>query len=450
MDSPSARHDLGSGLELVYKFLLTVAAGSLIAGLASAGLHAAAVRSGLARAERSFSQGRLAETALFLEALSPWARCFPGRYRENAALQVRCLARLGRLEQAGAIAESMRGECDSPVPPPEWARLPVDPLGWLHQATLSLVSRVMGGLFPPTLNNPWAGYEAIIEELDAVENADALNRLADDLRARFPQSLIALKAARARRPPPTPSRTAEPVRPDAPPNRAATAPAPIHPPTAVPDAGEPPPPSASWGIVTNTGAVAFHPQTGQPIRELKPGDVLAIEGAVLLRNEPVLTGVLILNNRTIPEIAFRAEDLEIRPGSFNTVPPQEVALRSRLAEIAVEESRLSLRLNREKTPATPEETAYREAQARFDSFQAEVASLTGQMDKKTGAERMRILDRLRTMKYQEQTLLRTLSERKQAFERIGGQAGPNPLARELDALRREKQAILKRLTEPLS
>ncbi len=455
MDSPSALKRLGQWLDLSYKFVLTLAAGSLIAGLVAAGMRAGAVRSGLAQAEHYFNQGRLAEADGLLEALLPWARCFPGRYRECAALRVRCLARLGRAE-AASVAETMRSDCDSPVPRPDWSQLPRDPVAWLHQLSLSLVSGLMGGLYPPTLDNAWAGYDALIDELTDVEDRTALNALANQLLARFPHSLIALKAAKSRaelNPSPSPDPTgpapAAPALPPTPSAVTADAPPVIERPIPSSPDPEPPPFPASWGIVTNSRAVAFNALTGQPVRELKPGDVLAIEGTGRIREEPALTGTLILNNRNIPDLLFRADVLEIRNGSFQSVSPQEVALRSRLAEIAFQENGFRLRLNREKEAYTPEEKAFREVQTRFDAFQAEVKNLTAQLDQKTGADRMRILERLRAMKYQEQTLLRALKERKQAVEKTGGRSGPSGFARDLEALLQEKQAILKLLAGPL-
>jgi hypothetical protein len=203
--------------------------------------------------------------------------------------------------------------------------------------------------------------------------------------------------------------------------------------------------------VTNARAMAYNPENGKPIRQLKAGDVFVIEGSVSSASGPLLTGTLILNNRNVPDLAFQSGDLEIRKGVFNSVPLAEVALRSRLAEIATEEAALADQAAAELDSLTSEEKAYRLSVERMENFQKESQDLQAKMAKASGNERIAILDRLRQMKYQEQAILRDMQKKKEAVDATVKSGGSKPgFTSRLTALRQEKQAILKRLAAPAS
>ncbi len=450
MESSSPLKTLRETFSLVYKIVCTLAAGALIVALATACLHFRAVHVGLQQAEQEAAQGQFDQAYSRAARLEPWARCFPGRYRLCALIQIRCLARLNQPEAAARLAEAMRTQSDLPVPRGTGSEFVSTPLVWLQKTSLSLVSGALNAFYPVLQVNEWAGYGTLLDELVATRNAEGLNALADNLITRFPRSSIAVLANSAK----------GELQPDAPPDSAPHPSAP--PPAETPESGissilesassDPEPalsaPPPSWGIVTNAGAMALNPENGKPIRPLKIGDVLAIEGRFPLPDRVAFTGTLILNNRNVPDLAFLASDLEIRNGAFATVSPHEVALRSRLAEIQAEEAMLLPKVTRELANLGPEQTAYRQAQAALDAFQREASALNTQAEKATGPERMAILDKLRLMKYRQQTLIQDLQTRKETADLASRKAGRISFEPQLTALRQEKKAILKRLAEP--
>ncbi len=460
---------LRRAFSLAYKLALTLAAGALVASLASATFHYKAVHSGIETAERLIGQGRLAEAdalayTLAFDPASSWARCFPGHFRTFGCLRVRCLIRTGQFEAAKEVAEALHLDADEPVLPNPLNTLAANPLAWLQKFGVSMVASYFNGFFPIERPTEWSGYETLLAELITLRDAPTLEILASDLAQRFPRSPVAIYANSAKA-------EVDPIRfptssqdnPDA----TKTAPAPgaesAAPETNTPEPAPattdveaasqpeaPPPPvqPASWGIVTNARSLAINPQTGQPIRQLKAGDVLVIEGTCSFHNVSALTGTLILNNRNVPDLAFRGEDLEIHQGPFDSVPPAEVALRSRLAQINIEEAALGGPIPEETGPVTTEEKAYRQCMDRMAAFQKDSQSLQAKLEKATGNERMAILDKLRLMKYQEQAILRDLQTKKEAMDAVARSSGKPRADPRLMALHKEKQAILKRLAAP--
>jgi hypothetical protein len=325
-----------------------------------------------------------------------------------------------------------------------------------------MVASFFNGFFPIERPTEWSGYETLLAELITLRDAPMIETLAADLTQRFPRSPVAIYATSAKaevdaiRVPASsqdnpdankaaPSTVAESTAPET--NTPAPAPTDVEA-ASQPEAPPPPAQPASWGIVTNARSLAINPQTGQPIRQLKAGDVLVIEGTCSFHNVSALTGTLILNNRNVPDLAFRGGDLEIHQGQFDRVPPAEVALRSRLAQISIEEAALGGPVAEETGPATAEEKAYRQSMERMAAFQKDSQALQVKLEKATGNERMAILDKLRLMKYQEQALLRDLQARKDAMDAVARSSGRPRADPRLIALRKEKQAILKRLAAP--
>jgi hypothetical protein len=468
VDVSSPLTPLRQTLTLVYKIILTLAAGSLLIAILSAYFHYARVRNGVGNTERLIGQGRLAEAdalayRLAFDPESAWARCFPGYYRALGLLRIRCLVRSGQADAARGVAEMMRLTDDDPVMRRPLGDLLQRPLPWLQSAGLSLVSNFTTGFFPIERPGLWSGYETLFAELVAVRDAATLETLANELARQFPRSPIAIYANSARAevtPGPSPlsaltrpepvsfspvSTQPDDLSPSSPPAEQPAAPEPE------PEPVPPPPPPAAWGIVTNARAMAYNPENGKPIRQLKAGDVFVIEGSVSSASGPLLTGTLILNNRNVPDLAFQSGDLEIRKGVFNSVPLAEVALRSRLAEIATEEAALADQAAAELDSLTSEEKAYRLSVERMENFQKESQDLQAKMAKASGNERIAILDRLRQMKYQEQAILRDMQKKKEAVDATVKSGGSKPgFTSRLTALRQEKQAILKRLAAPAS
>lgn len=456
METSSRFKALGQTFSLVYKIVFTLIAGALLMALVMAGFHFRAVHTGLQQAERLLAQGQLPEADALAFRLEPWARCFPGRFRICAFLRVRCLVRSNQPEAAARLAEALRRHVDIPVPRGSAGEFARDPLLWLQKTSLFMVTGLLDALYPAVQLNEWAGYETLLDELVSRRDTEGLNALADDLISRFPRSPIAILANSARgelqpaAPVPTmPHASPSTQPPTAPANPAALPPSSIpdpDPAAAAPDV-MPPPRPASWGIVTNASAMALNPQTGKPVRPLKVGDVLVIEGACTLQDVPAFTGTLILNNRNVPDLAFSGKDLELRNGAFDAVPPVEVALRSRLAEIQAEENALQPKLARELASLSPEENAYRQSKAKMDAFQREVDALNVKLQKATGPDRMAVLDKLRLLKYQEQALIRDLAARKETADLTNRKAGRITVEPQLIALRQEKMAVLKKLAE---
>lgn len=459
MDASSPLKSLGHAASLAYKLILTVAVGALILSHVTTWLHFRQVDNGLADAEKLLERGRLAEADALAFRLEPWSRCFPGRYRSCGILRVRCLVRSSQTEAAAQLAEHLRLDEGDETVSAGWDDLIHEPLLWLQKISVSQVSAIGNGFFPISRPGEWTAYEVLLDELVKRRDTEGVETLEADISTRFPQSGISVYASSAKgelNPPEFPTSAysatnASKAKPPAPPP---TNPAPEQAQAAVsnePAAAEEPAPAAgpalSWGIVTNALSMALNPESGKPLRQLKAGDVLVIEGSCTIQNVPALTGTLILNNRNVQNLAFKADDLEIRTGDFKAVHPAEVALRSRLAEIRILEDELAPKAARETANLTPQEIAYRTAQNRMDAFQRDVTALNTKLENATGSERMATLDKLRLMKYQEQTLLRELNTRKEALAVLGRSSSTNQAKFEpqLTALRQEKQAILKRL-----
>lgn len=397
MEPSSPFKTLWQTFSLVLKIVFTLAAGALLVALITASLHFRLVHVGLKQAEQQFDQGRLEEANALAARLEPWARCFPGRYRKCALVRVRCLARLKQPEAAARMAEALRSHADRPMQPGNGKEFAGAPLVWLQKTSLFMTGGILDAAFPVIRLNEWAGYSTLLDELVSLRDVDGLNALADDLIARFPHSQIGVLANSARgelRPasPVVPSHAVPLLRPSTqtalPPAGGSVEPGVST--SAVPSlTSEPalslPEPPHSWGIVTNPAAMALNPQTGQAIRPLKVGDVLAIEGTCSFQNVPAFTGTLILNNRNVPDLAFYGKDLDIREGAFDAVSPEEVALRSRLAEIQAEETVLAPKAARELANLGPEETAYRQAKTKMESFQQDVNALNAKLQSRRPA-----------------------------------------------------------------
>ncbi|MFO7534075.1 MAG: hypothetical protein R6X19_00055 [Kiritimatiellia bacterium] len=468
MDLSSSLSGLGRSFKLAYKVLLTLAVGTVFISHLTVWLHFRQVDSGLSAAEQLMKQGSLAEADALVSRLEPWSRCHSGRYRTGAILRVRCLARSNQTQAAAEMAETLRLDEGTAVTSGGWSELIREPLVWLQKLSVSQMGGIVAVFSPITRPGAWAGYEALIDELVKRRDEESLETLATDLLTRFPRSIIAVYVNSAKgelNPPDIPlSAYTHQVKPKTPPAPSSD-PAPdeadsvvSNEPAATPEepaaerpaaeepAAEAPPPS--WGIVTNDLSMALSPESGKPIRQLKAGDVLVIEGARSLQNMPMLTGTLILNNRNVPGLAFNGDDLEIRPGDFLEVPSSEVALRSRLAEIQIQENQLQPKVDAEEANLTPPEIDYRAAQNRMAAFQREAAALNAKLESTTGSDRMAILDKLRLMKYQEQTILRDLSKAKDALAILGSSNKKPRYEPQLTALLQEKKAILKRLSAP--
>lgn len=454
MQSPSPYTTLWQTLRLLYKTILALAVGTLLVALGTTYFHFKTVQDGIQQVAQYIGQGRLAEANALAASLEPWARCFPGRYRACARLRVRSLVRSNQPDEALQVAEAIRAHAEAPIRRGTASELLNEPLLWLQKTSLFLAGDMLDATAPVEPLNEWAGYDMMIAELVAVRDEKTLNALADSLNTRFPQSSIAYSANSAKielQPAEaglstntvTPGSSPSENTPLPPADETASATSAVE---ALPAEPERPPPS--WGIVTNAGAVALNPKTGQLIRPLKIGDVLAIEGTCTVQNVSALTGTLILENRNVPDLAFQGKNLEIRTGDISRVSSEKIALLSRLAEVQAEEALLQPKAAQELAGLSPEELAYRKAQSKMDAFQRDVNGLNTKLEKATGAERMKTLDQLRLMKYQEQALIRDLQACQETANLVGRKTGGRlTVEPQLTALRQEKKAILKRLAE---
>ncbi len=458
MDLSSPLTSLGRSVKLAYKVLLTLAVGAVFISHLTVWLHFRQVDSGLSAAEQLMKQGNLAEADALVSRLEPWSRCLPGRYRTGGILRVRCLARSNQTQTATEMAETLRLDEGAAVTSGGWSELIREPLVWLQKLSVSQMSGIAAAFSPIRRPGEWAGYEALIDELTKRRDEESLETLATDLTTRFPRSTLAVYANSAKSELNTPdfplsayTHQAKPETPPAPssePSPDETESVVSNEPATTPEEPAAEKTAPSWGIVTNALSMALSPESGKPIRQLKAGDVLVIEGACNLQNIPMLTGTLILINRNVQGLAFSGDDLEIRPGDFLEVPSSEVALRSRLAEIQIQENQLQPKVDAEEANLTPPEINYRAAQKRMAAFQREAAALNTKLESTTGADRMAILDKLRLMKYQEQTILRDLTKAKDALAILGSSDKKPRYEPQLTALLQEKRAILKRLSAP--
>jgi hypothetical protein len=448
VDSSSSLKTIGQTFNLVYKIILTVAAGIMLMAFVVACLHFRNVHAGIRDAERLVGRGLYEEADARAKALQDWAKCFPGRFRESGVIRIRSLVRTHRSTEAADVAERMRVEGDAVIQAGGIRGLLAAPLPWLQKSSVSMAAGILSAFVPSAQPGEWAGYTVLLDEMVAIKDEKGLEQVANDLLLRFPRSSIAVAANASRAEVQGGPSAFSTLRPERTYSASSSTSSPSQPVTyQVSDSDDPDKPEVppSWGIVTNSHCVALNPDTGQPVRELKPGDILVIEGPCTVRNTAALRGTLILTKRNVPDLAFRREDLEIRAGDFSAVPTEEVALRSRLAEINMEETDLQLKVAREEASLSPGEIAYRQAREKMDAFTRDVAVLTAKLDKSTGSERMATLDKLRQMKYQEQTLLRDMQKKKDAAG-LNSRAGESALSARLNTLRQEKTAILKRLS----
>lgn len=461
MDAASSVTILRRTVGMAYKIILTLVAGSILAAIGAAYFHYRAVQDGMVMAERLVGQGELAKAnaiafQMAFEPRTAWARCFPGYFRTFGKVRIRCLVRTGQADAAREVAEALRLYDDEPLVTDPVVVFFRSPPAWLHKMGTAFVANFTAGFFPAERPGVLSGYETLFAELVAIRDTHSLETLAADLARQFPQLPLGIYANSARGevdpvPPPASSLSpsAGPERVQRPPDSATPqtqAPAT----TAVENIPAPPPPPeqpASWGIVTSRMTVASNPDGGQPVRQLKAGDVLVIEGSIKRGTKSLLTGTLILNNRNVTNLAFNGGDLEIFNGDFNKVSPEEVALRSKLAEIVIQEAALVAQEKMEKESMPPEEKAFNKAEERMAAFQKDSKDLQARLEKTTGNERIAILDRLRLMKYEEQAIVRDLQKKKDAMEAALRASGRPRTESPLPALRQEKQAILKRLAQ---
>jgi hypothetical protein len=434
-------------LLLLFRTFLGILSVSLLVTLLVAGIRWNQVRLAEQNARLLVEAWRFDEACDELRAVEAWSRCFPGFFTENALLQIQGRTRQGRWREAWPLAEAVRKHLEQPLPFPLLSDYRNAPLLAIQRLGLALIGRLSRGVNPPRTFNAWAGYEAILEELVAQQNDAEISAFQEAVTRAFPRSPIAIKAAAAPRP--SDRKLRRPVsatsllRPQPPAERVRQRPPPTHavedaPPQVQPDpVEENEAMAASWGIVTNREAFAYHPRTSAPVRPLHAGDVVALERLFTLRNQRAAEGTLILTNGTIPELAFLLDDLEIRPGSYTDANPHEVMWRSRLARLLAEEAALRTRLARESSTPKPELTAYEEAVRRLETLQKNARAIQAQLDQ-PGANRSNILEQLRAMKYKEAALAREVQSRKEALEKSGGSIVKR-LEAELQQLAREIQ-----------
>lgn|GEM_PF-5824990 len=435
-------------LGLLFRSFLGLLSASLLVTLLVAGIRWNQVRLAEQNARLLVEAWRFDEACDELRAVEAWSRCFPGFFTENALLQIQGRTRQGRWQEVWPLAEAVRQHLEQPLPFPLLSDYRNAPMLAVQRLGLALIGRLSRGVNPPRTFNAWAGYEAILEELVAQQNDAEITAFQEAVTRAFPRSPIAIKAAAAPRPSDRKSRrpvsATSLLRPSPPAERVRQ-----RPPTPVEEKEDAAPQdrpelveeneatAASWAIVTNREAFAYHPRTSAPVRPLRAGDVVALERLFTLRNQRAAEGTLILTNGTVPELAFLLDDLEIRPGSYTHANPHEVMWRSRLARLLAEEAALQARLAKEATTPQPELAAYEEAVRRLETLQKNARALQAQLDQ-PGANRSNILERLRAMKYEEAALAREVQSRKEALEKSGGSIVKR-LQMELQQIAREIQ-----------
>jgi hypothetical protein len=251
----------------------------------------------------------------------------------------------------------------------------------------------------------WAGYRALLEELEAGGQQDQFMAVARGILKEYPENPLisyikgrAGTVARISLDELTGQRTPPPVRPQRPP-----------PPVAPPPAPEAPPAPSHWGVVQPPLAAVYY-QKGAVCMRLPAGTL--VEVTAFQESRAGIMAVCSFSNEsfTVGDLLVRTDDLDLQPGNLASVDDRQKELRIRHARLAVQIARIEGEATAVSTPApsTAPNPAYAAALAKYEQFRKESERLSAEMEHATGSRRMELMDKLRAMKYEQMRLRREL------------------------------------------
>lgn len=400
--------------------------------------------------DRLAALGSYGQASARLAAVWDWARCYPGQGARVAALSVASHVRSGNWE--AALRTARRFYVEAPVSP--FSAPQPGALARLRDGATRIVGEALTGGRPGT-DNRWSGYEALVRELADAHQAERLADVSRAILALDPYSRLGLDAAAtaeaelkkaAALAPAAPERRPAALPVAMPPPEPEPPPAPAVPPPAEPEPAQPDAPPAPietpthWAVVTNDGARAYD-QAGHPIGALAPGTVLHVVRLGSFSGRGAAWGRTVDQATGSSNLLFATSDLYVRPVDAGGGDAQQAGLRSQLAALVAEESRLRKDLRPLTLVPTPEETAYDTAKAEYLEHQRTAEKLMADLDSSSGAERSAIHERLRQMKYEEIKLRGNLDQAKTALDASPTVSRRVTLLRQLDRVQARRLAI---------
>ena len=397
-------------------------------------------------------QSRQYAPALFtLNQLEPRVSFYLPLLQDVRTQIIRCHLGLGRLDIAEQRAKSMLLSPPEPLqrqPPPGH----LDAFWPFAGATADwFCSRVLTSLGAGQTGwAGWSGYQTIVAELDATGQRDLLMSLSERIESQYPDNPIVVRIGRPapdQRPAPDALAAAEPQPSPAHEPAVATKPTPSPAPipvvasspaaVPVPAASAPPAPAPkpdtpvrNWGIVCTSDVYASN-QRGERRIHLAPGTLVDIAAIRTLWSNTWAQCSFDDGGITIGGMLIPLDDLEVRDGPLGNARPREKELRVQRIKIARELAALRARGNGEGAPDVPAGPA----RQKFDAFCREVDAAKARMERATGAERMKLIDQLHKMKFEEVRLESAMKAEtaRSAVAAPAGAAAPGSRMAQLEA-----------------
>ncbi|MFC1496848.1 hypothetical protein ACFLS1_00055 [Verrucomicrobiota bacterium] len=152
-----------------------------------------------------------------------------------------------------------------------------------------------------------------------------------------------------------------------------------------------------WGVVKSSGANAYN-ESYKFLRKIAPGTLVEVSETKTVSKENLALCSVHHNNRLVPNIYIRAENLDLRSGSLDTANPEEKKLRSDQSKVAAQLRTLLKEQQAFIKSNNPYAEEYETSKKTYNEFWKKTEILQKKRDSSTGAERIEIADELRRMK----------------------------------------------------